>query len=234
MKLADFIRELKKLNIEIDDEIIKKLEIYYELLVEQNELYNLTAITKKEDVYLKHFYDSLTLVKVIDFSKSFSLCDVGTGAGFPGLVLKILFPNLSVTLVDSLNKRVSFLNMVIKKLELRNIKTIHSRIEDYALDNEELFDIVTSRAVANLGILLEISMRLVKVDGKFIAMKGKLEEELSNTRNCLRILDSSIEKVENFKLPIEKSERNLVVIRKNKKTNKHYPRNFKEIKKSPL
>ena len=150
----NFVKNVKELGIEINDKQLKQLEKYYELLIEWNEKINLTGITKKEDVYLKHFYDSLTIQKIIDLNDVETLCDVGTGAGFPGLVLKIVFPNLKVTLLDALNKRINFLNDVIEKLELKDIETIHSRSEDYALKNREKFDVVTARAVASLPVLI--------------------------------------------------------------------------------
>src|SRR5574344_481399 len=151
MNINDFVLEDKKIGIEINDEILFNLNKYYEMLIDWNSRINLTGITEKEQVYLKHFYDSLTLNKIIDLNNTETLCDVGTGAGFPGLVLKIIFPNLKVTLVDSLNKRISFLNAVIKTLKLNDIETIHSRIED--LKFYEKYDVVVSRAVAKTSIL---------------------------------------------------------------------------------
>ena len=149
-----FIEELKKIGINITDDQLNKLETYYNELIEYNKNVNLTRIVDKDEVYLKHFYDSLTLVKAIDLNENLTLCDVGTGAGFPGLVLAIVFPNLSITLVDALQKRINFLDLVIKKLGLTNVRTVHARIEDYAKENREKYDIVTCRAVSNLRILL--------------------------------------------------------------------------------
>ena len=143
-----FINEVKNLGIEITDKKMDQLEKYYELLIEYNKVMNLTGITEKEEVYLKHFYDSLTISKIIDLNNENSLCDLGSGAGFPGIVLKIFYPNLSIVLVDSLNKRINFLNKVIEELELKDIIAIHSRIEDYSKENKEQFDVVTARAVA--------------------------------------------------------------------------------------
>ncbi len=168
-----FKSELEKLNIKLTQKQEEQLEKYYEMLVETNKYTNLTRIIEKEDVYLKHFYDSLTITKVIDLTKEQTLIDIGTGAGFPGLVLKIVFPNLKVTLLDSLNKRIEFLNQVIKELDLKDIKTVHSRIEDY----KEKFDIVTSRAVAKTNILLELAYNLPKEQGYFIFLKGDIEHE---------------------------------------------------------
>jgi len=154
MEINEFIEQLKLINIVIDDKQIEQLNKYYELLIEYNKVMNLTGITEKKQVYLKHFYDSVTLIKIIDLKKIETLCDIGTGAGFPGLVLKIVFPNLKVTLLDSLNKRINFLNTVIKELNLENIETIHARAEEYAKENIEKFDVTTARAVAHTSILL--------------------------------------------------------------------------------
>jgi len=233
MNQSNFIEELKKINIIIDEEKLSKLEKYYELLIEYNRVMNLTGITEKEQVYLKHFYDSLTIYKVIDLNKIDNLCDIGTGAGFPGIVLKILFPNLNVTLVDSLNKRINFLNVVIKELNLNNIETIHSRIEDYGKLNREKFDVVTCRAVAPLNILLEYSIPIVKKDKFFIPLKGSLDNE-PDTSNAIKKLDVILEKKEEFLLPIENSRRTILVYKKLKNTNKKYPRKNLDIKQKPL
>lgn len=226
-----FIEKLKKLNIIIDDDKINKLDIYYNLLIEENNKYNLTSITTKEDVYLKHFYDSLTLSKVISLNNQ-SLCDIGTGAGFPGLVLKIIFPNLKVTLIDSTLKKCNFLNKVINILELKDIEVINDRAEQHAKKIREKYDIATSRAVAPLKHLLEYSVPLVKVGGYIIPMKGK--EELNNLDKYLNKLDVTIEKVERFNLPIENSERTIIKFKKNSITNPKYPRRYSEIKKKEL
>lgn len=234
MNLNSFISELKKINIEITDTQLKQLNKYYELLVEYNKVMNLTGITEEEQVYLKHFYDSLTLTKVIDPTKEETLCDVGTGAGFPGLVIKILFPNLKVTLVDSLNKRIEFLKTVIKELELNNIEAIHARAEEYAQTNREKYDIVTSRAVAPLNILLEYNIPLLKENKYFIAYKGNISQEIIDSEHALKELNAKVEKIEEFLLPIEESNRTIILIKKEKKTNKKYPRKNAEIKKKPL
>ena len=234
MNLNNFISELKKINIEITDIQLEQLNKYFELLVEYNKVMNLTGITEKEQVYLKHFYDSLTLIKVIDPKKEETLCDVGTGAGFPGLVIKILFPNLKVTLVDSLNKRIEFLKTVIKELDLKDIEAIHARAEEFSQLNREKFDIVTSRAVAPLNILLEYNIPLLKVNKYFIAYKGIISQEIINSEHALKELNAKVEKVEEFLLPIEQSNRTLVLIKKEKTTNKKYPRKNAEIKKKPL
>ena len=234
MNLNNFISELKKINIEITDIQLEQLNKYYELLVEYNKVMNLTGITEKDQVYLKHFYDSSTLTKVIDPTKEETLCDVGTGAGFPGLVIKILFPNLKITLVDSLNKRIEFLKTVIKELNLTNIEAINARIEEFAQNNREKYDIVTSRAVAPLNILIEYNIPILKENKYFIAYKGNISQEMVGSEHALKELNAKIEKIEEFLLPIEQSNRTLILIKKEKKTNKKYPRKNAEIKKKPL
>lgn len=234
MNQTNFIEELKKINIILTEKQLLQLEQYYELLVEYNKVMNLTGITEKEEVYLKHFYDSATLNKIIDLTKEKSLCDIGTGAGFPGLVLKIIFPNLHVTLVDSLNKRIKFLNIVIEKLELENIITVHARAEEYAKEHREEFDIVTARAVAFLPTLMEYCVPLVKVGKYFIPMKANLKEELEASYNAMKLLNLEIKEEVEFFLPFEKSKRTLVKFYKKQKTNRHFPRKFSEIKKKSL
>ena len=232
MNLDLFIEETKKLGIELTSQQLEKLNQFYELLILWNQKMNLTRIIEKEDVYLKHFYDSLTLSKVIDLNHDLTICDVGRGAGFPGIVLKICFPNLKITLLDSLQKRVNYLNEIIKELDLKNIEAIHTRAEDYAKQNREKFDIVTARAVANLKILSELFIPMVKVNGLFIAMKANIEEEIENSTEILNKLDSKIEKIETFYLPIENSIRNIILIEKLKPTNTLYPRRIEKIKTS--
>lgn len=208
MTKEEFEIELKKLGINITPEQQIKLNKFYNLLISWNNSINLTRITEIKDVYLKHFYDSLTLVKVVDLNNITTLCDVGTGAGFPGIVLKILYPNLKVTLLDSLQKRINYLNIIIKELELKDIKAIHTRGEDY----KEKFDLVVARAVANIEKLVKYTMHLVKSDGFFVAMKGNIEEELTdNLKNKLE-KKYNIIKIEKFNLPIENSIRSLVVL----------------------
>ncbi len=227
----EFVIETKKLGINLTFDMLQKLNKYYNLLISYNEKVNLTAITEEKDVYLKHFYDSLTLVKAYDLNDKLKICDVGTGAGFPGIVLKIVFSNLSLTLVDSLDKRINFLNQVIKELNLHDIITIHSRAED--LKCFESFDIVVSRAVAKTNILLELICKLPKVNGYAIFMKGSAEE-LKDSKNAIEELNYKVINIINFKLPIENSERNLIKLQKIEKTNNKYPREFAKIKKKPL
>lgn len=234
MNKEQFKYELKKINIESDDIILEKLNEYYKILVEENKKYNLTRITKEEEVYLKHFYDSATITKIINLNEYKTLCDIGSGAGFPGIVLKILYPNLKITLVDSLNKRIIFLNKVIEELDLKNIEAIHTRVEEYAKKNIEKYEIVTARAVAHLSILLEYGLPMLKNNYYFIAMKGNLEVEIEESNKALEILNSKIEKIEEFKLPLENSNRTLIKIKKIKSCPKKYPRKYSEIKKQKL
>lgn len=211
MSKEEFLIELEKLNIIPTEKQLEQLEKYYELLVYWNEKVNLTRIIEKEDVYLKHFYDSLTIVKVVDLNKKTTLLDFGTGAGFPGMVLKIMFPNLKVTLVDSLQKRINFLDIVIKELELKDITTIHTRVED--LNNIE-FDVITTRAVANLEKLIVYSHSLINNHTKFISLKANVEEEIINADKTLKKYNLEIKRKETFYLPKENSIRNILVIEK--------------------
>ena len=233
MNRTKFIEEIKKLGIEITDEQLNQLDSYFHLLVETNKKFNLTAITEEQDVYLKHFYDSLTIVKAIKLDNQ-NLCDVGTGAGFPGLVLKIVFPNLNVTLIDATNKKCLFLQEVITQLNLKNIQVINARIEEYSKVNREKFDIVTCRAVAPLKYLLEYSIPLVKVNGLFIPLKGNLNNELENIDNYLNKLTIQLKDNIVFNLPVENSHRNILIFLKLKATNKIYPRKYSEIKKREI
>ena len=204
-----FIEELSKLNVTLSKKQLEQLDKYYELLIEWNEKINLTRITEYEDVYLKHFYDSLTIAKVVDLSTKQTLCDVGTGAGFPGVVLKIVYPNLKITLVDSLQKRVNYLNEIVKELGLEDIHAIHSRGEDF----KETFDVVTARAVANIEKLVTYTMHLVNKNGIFVAMKGNIDEELTSQVEQKISRKYKIEQVEKFLLPIENSNRSLIVLK---------------------
>lgn len=228
MNLEQFIEETSKLGIKLTKEQLNQLEKFYELLITWNEKMNLTRITEKEDVYLKHFYDSLTLVKVIDLNQNLTLCDVGSGAGFPGIVLKIVFPALKIRLIDSLLKRVNYLNEIIKKLNLLDIEAIHTRAEDYARNHREEYDIVTARAVANLKSLSELCIPMVKEQGYFVSMKGNIEQELEESKSMIGTLGGKLEEAKEFLLPIENSNRTLIKIKKIKQTSTKYPR--KKIK----
>ena len=207
-----FLAELKKLKITPSEEQLNKLDKFYNLLIEWNNKINLTRIVEKEDVYLKHFYDSLTITRVIDLNEVETLCDIGTGAGFPGIVLKIIYPNLKITLVDALQKRVNYLNEIIKELDLKDIKAIHVRGEDL----KEKYDVVTARAVANIEKLLKYTMHLLNSNGKMIAMKGNIDEELTDQVISNINKKYTIEKIDKFLLPVENSNRSLIII-KNKR-----------------
>lgn len=210
MNKEEFLEELNKLNINLTTKQLSNLNKFYKLLIEWNKKINLTRITEEEDVYLKHFYDSLTITKIVNLKEAETLCDVGTGAGFPGIVLKIVFPHLKITLIDSLNKRVNYLNDIIKQLDLKDIVAIHVRAESY----KNKFDVVTARAVASLEKLIPWCIHLVKDQGKFIAMKSNVEEEINSSSNILKKYNCKITKVETFYLPKENSLRNLIAIEK--------------------
>lgn len=234
MTEKEFKEELFKLGISITKNQLVELEKYYNLLIEWNNKINLTAITEKADVYLKHFYDSATIVKVINLNEESSLCDVGTGAGFPGIVLKILFPHLNITLIDSLEKRIKFLDAVIEELKLDKITTIHARSEEYALNHREVYDIVTARAVASLPVLMEYCVPLVKEGKYFIPMKANISQEIISSESAMKKLSLKMIKKEEFFLPKENSLRTIILYYKDKKTPLLYPRKNAEIKKRTL
>lgn len=208
-----FLEELTKLGINLTQTQKNKLQKFYKLLIEWNQKINLTRITEEKEVYEKHFYDSLTLVKVVSLNNNQTLLDIGTGAGFPGIVLKICFPNLKVTLIDSLLKRVKYLNEIIKELDLKDIKALHVRAEDYQKEGKK-FDIVTSRAVAKLPKLLTFALPFIAKNGQFIVMKAKIDEEIKDSSEILKQKGYKITKIETFTLPKEKSLRNLIVIKR--------------------
>lgn len=234
MNKENFIIELQKLNINLTPKQISDLDYYCHFLIEYNQHTNLTAIKEENQVYLKHFYDSLTIVKGLDLSKYHNLIDIGTGAGFPGMVLKIVFPHLNITLLDSNNKKITFLQQLAEKLNLTNINFFHGRAEEFCQKNRETFEIVTARAVSNMNILAELCLPLVKKDYYFIALKGSNKEEIIDAQSAISILGGKIEKNIEFNLPIEDSGRNIVVIKKIKNTPNVYPRRYEKIIKKPL
>jgi len=234
MNKQDFIKKVSELNINITEEQLSQLNIYCKFLLEYNTHTNLTAIKEEEQVYLKHFYDSLTFIKAVDITKYNNLLDIGTGAGFPGMVLKIVFPELEVTLLDSNNKKIKFLQELAKKLSLKKIYFYHGRAEEYCVKNREKFDIVTARAVTNMTALSELCLPLVRIDGYFIALKGSNQEELIESKKAIKILGGIIEETINFELPYDGGERNIVRIKKEKNTPKEYPRRYDKIVKKPL
>lgn len=233
MNKETFIKELKKLNIELKETTLAMLNEYYSILKEENQKYNLTRIIEEDDVYLKHFYDSLTITKIIDINNQ-SICDLGSGAGFPGLVLGICFPSAKLTLIESNGKKCNFLNIVKEKLNLNNVTIINTRIEEYAKENRELYDIVTARAVAPLKHLLEYGIPLVKINGVFIAMKANVENEEKNIDNYYNKLNIKEEQRIVFNLPHENSIRTLIKYQKEKETDKRYPRRYNEIIKKAI
>ena len=233
MNLNDFISELAKLSIKLSNDQLSQLNTYCTFLLEYNEHTNLTAIRNREDVYLKHFYDSLTLIKIIDLNKINSLLDIGTGAGFPGMVLKIIYPDLDVTLLDSNNKKTTFLNLLATKLQIK-VTIINNRAEEYIENNRNQFDIVVSRAVAKLNILTELSLPFLKINGQFIAMKSHANEELKDSIKAIKECGGKLTNQFNFILPFELAERTLIVITKVQPTNSKYPRRYEQILKKPL
>lgn len=233
---TQFEKDLEELNIRLTEKQLNQFLLYYEMLIEQNKVMNLTAIIDYEEVMKKHFIDSLSLVKAYDLSKPVSVIDVGTGAGFPGVPLKIAFPDLQVTLLDSLNKRVSFLDSVIDALGLTGIEAIHGRAEDFARNSlREKYDLCVSRAVANLSTLSEYCLPFVKVGGKFISYKSeKIAEEKIAAQNAITILGGKVAGQMEFTLPDCDIYRNLFVIEKVKSTPKKYPRKAGVPGKEPL
>lgn len=226
-------------EISLSERQLNQFYLYYELLIKWNEVMNLTAITEMNQVVTKHFIDSLSLIKIVDnlASTGFSIIDIGTGAGFPGIPLKIAFPNIKITLLDSLNKRVRFLDEVIGKLNLEDIETVHGRAEDLGRDKKyrESFDLCVSRAVANLSTLIEYCLPFVKKDGLFISYKsGKIEEELSQAKTALKILGGEIMNTITFQLPRADGERCLIKIKKVRNTPNKYPRKSGLPGKEPL
>lgn len=237
MEILEFnnslIEKTNCIGIEISQENAKQFYKYMKLLLEWNEKMNLTAITDPEEIILKHFVDSLTIMPYL--SNANTILDVGTGAGFPGLPLKILEDNKEFTLLDSLNKRITFLQTVISELELKNVQAIHGRAEEYISQKRESYDIVTSRAVAKLNVLIEYMLPFVKVGGRCICMKSfEIEGELKEAKKAIEILGGKIEKVDEITLPTTDIKRKIVIIKKIKNTPNKYPRKAGTPAKEPI
>lgn len=232
--LRDKAREIE---IDLTDLQVDQFNRFYQMMVEKNKVMNLTGITEYGEVVEKHFIDSLSIVKIIDINKVSTVIDVGTGAGFPGIPLKIAFPHLKITLLDSLNKRIKFLNDVINETGLDNISTIHGRAEDFAKQDEyrEQFDLCVSRAVANLATLSEYCLPYVKVGGKFVSYKsGEIDEEVENSKKAVKVLGGKINKIEKFQLQGTDIGRSFVEIKKVKYTGKKFPRKAGLPAKEPI
>ena len=237
-KIKDYVEQITEGQVLLTDVQLAQFEQYYDRLIEKNKVMNLTAITEREDVILKHFIDSLALARYVKlWEKEYKIIDVGTGAGFPGIPLKIAFPNLQVTLFDSLNKRIKFLQEMIDTLKLKEITAVHGRAEEGARDKNmrEKYDFVVSRAVANMAVLSEYCIPFVKVGGYFIPYKtGTVEEEITQGKKAIQILGGKIEKIEKLMLPDSDISRSFLFIKKEKQTPKAYPRKAGTASKQPL
>ncbi|HLR41078.1 MAG TPA: 16S rRNA (guanine(527)-N(7))-methyltransferase RsmG [Virgibacillus sp.] len=237
MNPEQFTTELQKKGIELSDRQLEQFAIYFQTLVEWNKKINLTALTSEADVYLKHFYDSISAAFYYDFNEVVHICDVGAGAGFPSIPLKICFPHLHISIVDSLNKRIGFLNHLADQLELDNVTFYHSRAEDFGKNAKyrETFDVVMARAVARMSVLSELCLPLSKIKGSFIAMKGaQANEELADAGKAIQTLGGKVSMTQTFSLPQEDSERSIVIVNKDRKTPKKYPRKAGTPNKDPI
>ncbi len=237
MNISEFKYALEEKGIALSPSQLEQFETYFKLLVEWNEKVNLTAITDKEEVYLKHFYDSISPSFFIDFNQDITLCDVGAGAGFPSIPLKICFPSIKLSIVDSLNKRITFLKTLTDELGLQDVSLYHDRAETFGklAEHREKYDFVTARAVARLSVLSELCLPLVKKGGKFIALKGAgADDEVLAGKKALTILGGKMNKDFYFQLPKEDSKRHIIMIDKVKETPKKYPRKPGTPNKQPL
>lgn len=229
MNKEEFVKEVENLDIKINEKILKNLDEYFNLLNEWNKKFNLTRIVEEKEVYLKHFYDSLTIQKSVNMYDFSSLIDVGTGAGFPGMVLAIFFSNLKVTLLEANTKKCLFLQKVKEKLNLDNVEIINERSEKYAKTNREKYDIATCRAVSHLTVISEIIIPMIKVSGYFLPLKGEIDVEINESLKKIKELNSIILNVIRYNLPIENSKRSILVIQKKDKTDIKYPREYNKI-----
>ncbi|QPC47926.1 16S rRNA (guanine(527)-N(7))-methyltransferase RsmG [Mangrovibacillus cuniculi] len=237
MNKEQFKQMLLEKGITLTEKQMKQFDQYFHLLVEWNEKMNLTAITEEQEVYLKHFFDSVSAGFYLDFTEELTLCDVGAGAGFPSVPLAICFPNIQVTIVDSLNKRITFLDTLSKELGLTNVRAFHDRAETFAQnkDHREQYDIVTARAVARMSVLSELCLPLVKVGGRFVAMKAASgDDELSIAKKAITTMGAKVKETYRFSLPLEDSERVIFEISKTKPTPKKYPRKAGTPNKTPI
>ncbi|MBY0191847.1 16S rRNA (guanine(527)-N(7))-methyltransferase RsmG [Bacillus aerophilus] len=237
MNIEQFTAALEEKGITLSPVQLEQFETYFRMLVEWNEKMNLTSITEKEEVYLKHFYDSISAAFFIDFHKVTTICDIGAGAGFPSIPLKICFPHLHVTIVDSLQKRITFLKELAKGLNLQDTTFYHDRAETFGQRKEkrESYDLVTARAVARLSVLSELCLPLVKKEGLFVALKASAaDEEMQAGKKAVTVLGGEVVEKHSFVLPLEESERNIIVIEKKKQTPKKYPRKPGTPNKSPI
>ncbi|KJY58987.1 Ribosomal RNA small subunit methyltransferase G [Lactobacillus kullabergensis] len=239
MNPEQFVQELSKRNFKLNENQINQFNQYFTSLIETNKKVNLTRITEKDDVYLKHFFDSITPLFTFGeiFTKSRTLCDVGAGAGFPSIPLKIMVPELRVTIVDSLGKRLNFLQELVTQLDLKNVALVHGRAEDVGQNKQyrEQFDIVTARAVANMAVLSEYCLPLVKKNGNFIALKGpKAEDELNSSQKALKTLGGKTTAVKELQLPHSSEDRTLILVKKVQATPKKYPRQAGTPHRKPI
>ena len=231
MTKEEFIINCKNLSIEITEEIYSKLYKYFELLVEWNNRFNMTSILEEKEVFLLHFYDSLCLNK-INLNEINSLCDFGTGAGFPGMVIALVYPNIEVTLVESNNKKCTFLEEVKQQLNIKNVSIFNERIEDFARKNREKYDVVTCRAVTSIPIIIELSTSLIKVNGLLAPLKSNCEEEINKYKYLEKEFNLKLENLIKYNLPINDAYRVIPIYKKLKETDIKYPRNYGTIVKN--
>ena len=228
------VQELQKININLSDEQLKQIDDFCLFLLAENKKYNLTAIRDYNETLLKHVYDSLTLSLAVDLNNEPNLLDIGSGAGFPGIIIKIVYPHLDVTLLDSNGKKTNFLKQAIQLLQLENITIVNERAETYIKAHREGFAIVTARAVASLSVLLELAVPFQKITGIFVAMKGTVESEFAEAKEACSFLGCQITELKELTLPFENSKRTLVLVKKLGKTAHLYPRTYDKILKKPL